>query len=235
MMNVTIHIWGVKPRFMHQISNPSILYFGTPVVLVSTVNEDKSFNLAPISSVFWLGYRCMIGISAQSKTTENILRTHECVLNLPSVHEAEAVNRLALTTGSNPVPEGKLRRGYTHVGDKFGHSGFTSLRADVVNAPRVAECPVHLEASLVAVHPLGAERGFHDIRILTMELTILRVHLAPSILMANHHDRIDPDKWRPLIMSFQEFYGLGEKVHRSTLAQVPEALYRTRDTELSRQ
>lgn len=219
---------------MHHVCNPSILYFGTPVVLVATTNENKTFNLAPISSVFWLGYRCMIGISAQSKTTENILRTRECVLNLPSVHEVEGVNRLALTTGSNPVPEGKVRKGYTHVADKFAHSGFTALPADVVSAPRVSQCPVHLEASLVSLHPLGAEGGFHDIRILTMELRILRVHLAPSIIMDHQRDRIDPDKWRPLIMSFQEFYGLGEKVQRSTLAQVPEQLYRTRDTELTR-
>jgi flavin reductase (DIM6/NTAB) family NADH-FMN oxidoreductase RutF len=43
---------------MHIASEPSILYFGTPVVLISTVNEDGSHNLAPMSSVFWLGWRC---------------------------------------------------------------------------------------------------------------------------------------------------------------------------------
>ncbi len=37
---------------MHISSESSILYFGTPVILVSTVNEDGSFNLAPISSIF---------------------------------------------------------------------------------------------------------------------------------------------------------------------------------------
>ncbi len=52
---------------MHKISDPSILYFGTPVVLVGTTNEDQSYNLAPISSVFWLGSRAMIRISAYSK------------------------------------------------------------------------------------------------------------------------------------------------------------------------
>lgn len=34
------------------------------------------------------------------------------------------------------------------------------------------------------------------------------MHVAPSILMDNETTRIDPDKWRPLILSFQEFYGL---------------------------
>lgn len=97
---------------MHHLSEPSILYFGTPVLLISTSNADGTTNLAPISSVFWLGWRCVIGISAFSKTTENIRRTGECVLNLPSVHQVEAVNRLALTTGTFPVPSGKAQKGY---------------------------------------------------------------------------------------------------------------------------
>jgi flavin reductase (DIM6/NTAB) family NADH-FMN oxidoreductase RutF len=95
---------------MHKRSEPEILYFGTPVVLISTSNEDGSFNIAPISSIFWLGWRCIIGISAVSKTTENIRRSGGCVLNLPSVNEASAVNRLALTTGSYQVPEGKKEK-----------------------------------------------------------------------------------------------------------------------------
>ncbi len=34
---------------------PSILYFGTPVVLLSTHNEDGSTNLTPMSSAWTLG------------------------------------------------------------------------------------------------------------------------------------------------------------------------------------
>ena len=39
----------------------------------------------------------------------------------------------------------------------------------------------------------------------------------------------DPDLWRPLIMSFQKFYGLGPQREPSVLAQVPERLYLTPD------
>src|SRR5438309_1699554 len=108
---------------MHITSEPAILYFGTPVVLVSTINEDGSYNLAPMSSAFWLGWRCLLGLSGRSKTAQNLLRTRECVLNLPSVNEVGAVNRLALTTGANPVPEAKFEQGYRHVKDKFGLAG----------------------------------------------------------------------------------------------------------------
>ena len=33
---------------MHIASEPAILYLGTPVVLIATVNEDGSYNLAPM-------------------------------------------------------------------------------------------------------------------------------------------------------------------------------------------
>jgi hypothetical protein len=40
-------------------------------------------------------------------------------------------------------------------------------------------------------------------------------------------DRIDPDKWRRLIMGFQHFYGLTpDKVRGSELAKIPKAAYR---------
>ncbi|WP_143305720.1 flavin reductase family protein [Chitinophaga vietnamensis] len=219
---------------MHQVSEPAILYFGTPVVLISTLNEDGDPNLAPISSAFWLGWRCSIGIGASSKTAANLLRTRQCVLNLPSVNEVSAVDRLALTTGANPVPEIKQRRGYRYEPRKFETAGFTPQASQMVAPPRVLECPVQLEAKVVAVHPLAEDDPAQQGRLLTMELTILRVYVDDSIRMDGHPDRIDPDKWRPLIMSFQQFYGLGAQVHPSALSQIPEQLYATPDRERAR-
>lgn len=91
---------------------PSILYLGTPVVLVSTRNEDGSANLAPISSIWWLGHTAVIGMGARSHTVSNLRREQECVLNLPSVDMVTEVDRLALTTGSNPVPGYKQDMGF---------------------------------------------------------------------------------------------------------------------------
>jgi len=49
-------------------------------------------------------------------------------------------------------------------------------------------------------------------------------------------NRIDPDKWRPLIMSFQEFYGLAPgKAHASMLGEIPEELYRSPDVDRARE
>lgn len=220
---------------MHLSSTPAILYFGTPVVLIGSVNEDQSFNLAPMSSAFWLGWRCVIGLGSGSQTALNLLRTGECVLNLPSVNEVAAVNRLALTTGRDPVPSFKAARGYRHLRDKFGEAGLTPQASETVMSPRVRECPVQMEAVLEASHGVADGDPLLRGKITTFELRVQRVHLHESILVAGERDRVDPDKWRPLIMSFQKFYGLApDQLHDSTLARIPEAMYRSPDVDRAR-
>ena len=126
----------------HRVTEPNILYFGTPVVLISTLNPDGTANLAPMSSAFWLGWRCMLGLAASSQTTQNLLRTGECVLNLPSSAQAHAVDRIARTTGTDPVPESKLARGYVPVPTWSAHyianPGFRRAVADYLAAERAA-------------------------------------------------------------------------------------------------
>jgi flavin reductase (DIM6/NTAB) family NADH-FMN oxidoreductase RutF len=213
---------------MHRTIDPAILYFGTPVVLVSSLNEDGTPNVAPMSSAWWLGQSCLLGFGARSKTPDNLLRTGECVLNLPSVDQVGHVDRLARTTGSNPVPPHKVGMGYRFEPDKLGAGRLTALPSETVRPPRVRECPVHLEATLTAVHPIAADEPDRAGKLVALEVRIRRVHVAPELAMAGHDDRIDPDKWRPLIMSFCQFYGLGDRVHESELARIPESAYRVR-------
>jgi len=216
----------MKSAPAHTVIDPAILYFGTPVVLVSSTNSDGSPNLAPMSSAWWLGKSCMLGFGARSHTPANILRTGECVLNLPSVHQVAAVNRLARTTGSDPVPPHKIAMGYRHERDKFDVAGLTPLASHLVTSPRVAECPVHLEAVLEGTHPLADSDELRRGKLVALEVRIVRVHVEEGVRMAGYSDRIDPRKWRPLIMSFSEFFGLGDVVHHSTLAEIPESAYR---------
>ena len=213
---------------MHVVSNPAILYFGTPVVLVSSLNEDGSPNLAPMSSAWWLGSSCLLGFGGRSKTPGNILRTRECVLNLPSVAQVAHVDRLARLTGSNPVPEHKVAMGYRYEPDKFEVAGLTPVASLQVAAPRVQECPVQLEAVLEGKTPLAASDPIRAGRLVALEVKIVKVHLEAGILMDGQPDRIDPVKWRPLIMSFCQFFGLGPMVHSSRLAEIPESAYRPR-------
>lgn len=210
-----------------QVIDPAILYFGTPVVLIGSSNSDGSHNLAPMSSAWWVGWRCMLGLASNSKTTENLRRSGECVLNLPSADQVGAVDRLARTTGSNPVPSGKLMRGYRYERNKFSLSGLTPQPGETVAAPRALECPVQIEAKLAHVHHMAEEDPVWRGNLVAIKLRITRIHANPELLMEGHANRIDPDKWRPLIMSFQQFYGLAPgKLQRSELSQIPEAYYR---------
>ncbi|QGM45226.1 flavin reductase family protein [Methylocystis heyeri] len=218
----------------HRSIEPAILYFGAPVILVSTQNQDDTANLAPISSAWWLGWRCMLGLSAASKTTENLIRTGECVLNLPSVNQVGAVDRLARLTGSDPAPESKLAKGYRHEAKKFEAAGLTPVPSCTVAPPRALECPIHMEAVFAAKHGLGEDSPWKG-ALLAFELRVQRVHVAPQILMDGFENRIDPDKWRPLIMSFQNFYGLAEgRVQSSRLAEISEDSYRSPDVDRAR-
>jgi flavin reductase (DIM6/NTAB) family NADH-FMN oxidoreductase RutF len=199
---------------MHRVIQPRVLYFGTPVVLLSTTNQDGTANLAPMSSAWWVGMSCMLGIDETSKTTENLLRTRQCAIGLPASDLVSAVDRLALLTGSETVPEHKRRKGFRYEPDKFGAAGLTALASDEVAPPRVAECPIHLEALVERVHPFGpAESG-----VVAVELAVIRVHVEESLLMPDRPRYVDPDRWDPLIMKFCEFYGEGRNLHPSRLA-----------------
>jgi flavin reductase (DIM6/NTAB) family NADH-FMN oxidoreductase RutF len=228
----------------HKTVEPAILYFGTPVILNSSLNEDGSFNLAPISSVFWLGWRCMLGFEAVSQTAKNIIRTGECVINLPTMDQVDAINRLSRTTGSNPVPDGKAKRGYRYESDKFGTAGLTPMTSETVAPPRVLECPIQLEAMLARVNSVMVDEydySQHDRSaectlegITCLEMRVQRVHVAPSLLMEHDENRIDPDLWRPMIMSFCRYYGLGPEIAASKLAEIPEEQYRSPDIDRAR-
>lgn len=201
---------------MHRVITPKILYFGTPVVLISTLNLDGSANLAPMSSAWWLDQSCMLGLGTRSHTVENLRRERQCVLNLPSAAMVTAVDRLALTTGSNPVPDYKVKMRFRHESQKFAVAGLTSTPSDLVRPPRVAECPVQLEAVVEQFQPFGNP----DDHSVAIEVRIVRVHVDDQLLNAEKRHHIDPDKWKPLIMSFLEFYGLGKQLHPSRLAEV---------------
>jgi flavin reductase (DIM6/NTAB) family NADH-FMN oxidoreductase RutF len=210
----------------HVAIDPAILYFGTPVALLSTRNADGSDNLMPMSSVWWIGHAAALGLGTRSQTAENLARERELVINLPSVGQVDLVDRLALTTGRDPVPGIKHDVGYRHVRDKFAHAGLTRRESDTVRAKRVAECPVQIEARVVGLHPLVDRDDPEGAGAVVAMAVVQQVHIDPALRMDGHPNRIDPDRWRPLVMSFQRFYGLGPEVHPSRLATIDEEWYR---------
>lgn len=210
---------------LHREIEPAILYFGTPVVLITTLNEDGSTNVAPISSAWWLGWSCMIGIDGSSKTTENLKRTGECVLNLPSDNMAEKVDSIALYTGSQRVPLHKKALGYRYSDDKLKLGGFTLEPSTTVAVSRLKECQIHLEAKVAKIHDFGGADPKMGVPAAAIELTVEKIHAVDAIMKEGEKDRVDPNLWRPLLMSFREFFGLGNQPARSKLAKGPEQQY----------
>jgi flavin reductase (DIM6/NTAB) family NADH-FMN oxidoreductase RutF len=211
---------------MHKTIDPTILYFGTPVALISTLNPDGSPNLAPMSSAWWLGWSCMLGLGQMGQTSDNLIRTRECVINLPSEDLVTLVDRLALTTGKNPVPEKKRQWGYRYEPDKFGIAAFTSVEAESVAPPRVRECPVHMEGIVHDFRSFGK-----NVNANVFEVHIVKLHVDEKLLVGDGpRAHIDPARWRPLIMSFCRFFGLGGEVHPSRLAESDFMKFMTQGT-----
>lgn len=183
----------------------------------------------------------MLGFEVASQTAQNLLRTGEIVINLVADSQVDAVNNLSMLTGTNPVPEGKSQRGYRYEPDKFGAAGLTPVPSETVRPPRVQECPVQMEAELVQAVPAMVDEYDYSQHeraaectlsgILCFEVRIKRVHVDPRILMSDNQNRIDPNAWRPLIMSFCRYYGLGPELVESELARIPELQYRTPDID----
>jgi flavin reductase (DIM6/NTAB) family NADH-FMN oxidoreductase RutF len=200
---------------MHKTIEPTILYFGTPVALISTLNEDGTPNIAPMSSAWWLGWSCMLGLGSMGLTSDNLIRTRECVINLPSEEQVTNVDRRALTTGKDPVPEKKLGWGYRFEPEKFTEAGLTPMPSVDVLPPRIAECPVQMEGVVHEFRPFGK-----NVSANAFEVHIVKLHVEESLLIGDaSRPHIDPEKWRPLIMSFCRFFGVGDELHPSRLAE----------------
>ena len=211
---------------MHQTIDPAILYWGSAVIIISSRNPDGTTNLAPMSSAWWLGQRCMLGLAANSQTTINMQRTKKCVLNLPSDTMVNQVNALAKTTGRQDKSPFKTAAGYCYVKDKFKLAQLTPMASEMVEPSRVLECPVQMEAELVAFNEMNRDEEGKERLFLGIEIKILRVHAEEAILQTVEGNKVDADRWRPLVTVFQHLYGLSSRLQRSRLAEIEEEKYR---------
>lgn len=198
---------------MKRVIQPKMLYFGTPVVLLSSENADGTTNIAPMSSAWWLGSTAMLGMSVHSQTVRNLMERPQCVLNLVPGHLVGAVDRLALLTGRREITAAKAARGYRYEPDKFRAAGLTP--APFAAGPAgVAECPIQLQARVRDIRPVeGGESGLR-----ALEAFVHAVHVEEALLLRSHRDHIDPLGWDPLIMKFTEYFAGGTSAHPSSLA-----------------
>lgn len=183
--------------------HPKILYYGTPVALVGSENEDGSFNLAPMSSSWALGYTIVLGFGKSSQTAANLCERPHLTINFPSPAMVEAVERLAPLTGRTDVPMQKRAQFRTERG-KFEAAKLTPVASCDVRVPRVAECPLQFEASVEEIHALRDEH----VDGLVVQARVLRVHAHPEIVQGGSH--IDVGAWHPLLYVYRHYFGRGE-------------------------
>ncbi|MGZ7442700.1 flavin reductase family protein [Paenibacillus sp. TH7-28] len=195
-----------------RVIHPKILYYGTPVILLSTLNEDGTANISPISSSWALGDIIVLGIGLGGKAAENLDRHRECVINLPGPALWENVERLAPTTGKTPVPEAKREMGFTFEKDKFAVSGLTPAASHQIKPARIRECPLQIEAEVLS---LRVPEHTPDFAI--VETRAVQVHAHRNIIL--DENRIDPRKWSPLIYNFRHYFGLGEQLGKTFRAE----------------
>jgi flavin reductase (DIM6/NTAB) family NADH-FMN oxidoreductase RutF len=204
----------------HITIHPSVLYVGTPVALITTRNSDGTANISPMSSAWAIFDRVVLGMTSTSKGRENLVREGELVLNFPSPELWPQVEALARATGRNPVPPHKEKIGYHFEPDKFAASGFTPQPSEQVAPPRIAECPIQLEARLVTAHgPGGAWPSGRPEAFQIVEVKVVRVHAREDIVIprTNH---IDTARWQPLLYVFRHYFGTGPDLGRTFKAEV---------------
>jgi flavin reductase (DIM6/NTAB) family NADH-FMN oxidoreductase RutF len=198
--------------------SPSILYFGNPVAIVSSINSDGSPNLAPISSFWGLGWTMVLGLLGDTQTLDNLQREPDCVVNVPSPDLWEAVERLAPLTGKNPVPSEKSAK-FRFEPDKFVAAALTPMASESVKASRVKECPVQLEATVSHIHTLHGEPRLDKLGGgAAVEVRILKAHVRSDFILRENY--VDPEKWQPLIYNFRHYFGLGDELGKTFRAEI---------------
>jgi flavin reductase (DIM6/NTAB) family NADH-FMN oxidoreductase RutF len=197
----------------HLTIEPSILYVGTPVELLSTENSDGTFNLAPMSSAWALGEVVVLGLGDNGQTAKNLRHRPDLVINFPAPHLWENVERIAGFTGRDPVPAAKQDR-FRYEPAKFEAAGLTPVQSELVRPPRVAECPLQFEARAVQVS-LDVAGDFFIV-----QAKVLKVHADERIVVPGT-SYVDPARWSPLIYNFRHYFGLGGELGESFRTETP--------------
>ncbi|MES2253543.1 MAG: flavin reductase family protein [Pseudomonadota bacterium] len=198
---------------------PSILYVGTPVALITSLNSDGTTNISPMSSAWAIFDRVVLGMTSTSKGRENAVRERQVVINFPLADLWRRVEAIARATGRDPVPPHKKKIGYEFVPEKFDAAGLTPQTSDLVRPPRIAECPLQFEAEIAGWHdPAGHWPEDRPETFQIVEAKVLRVHARADIVIpgTNH---IDTTKWNPLLYVFRHYFGTGADLGRTFKAE----------------
>lgn len=154
-----------------------------PICFASTVDSDGNINLSPFSFFNMFSTKPPICVFSPARrvrdnttkhTLENVLQVKECVINVVNYSMVQQMS-LASTEYAKGVNE-------------FEKAGFTMLKSELVQPPRVAEAPVQFECVINQVIPLGDNHGAGNLILAEVKL----IHINEDILDAS--GKIDQEK-----------------------------------------
>ncbi|MFF4605548.1 hypothetical protein ACFY12_22770 [Streptomyces sp. NPDC001339] len=155
----------------------------TPALL-STENDDGTFVLVELRIRWELGPVVSLWLPTRGRTARNLAVRPDVVFNLPPD-----------ATGSTDPQEG-LGSLAPSADAPWTDTPWTEP-SELVRPPRLAHCPVQLEARRVG------ERTVVDGAWTQIEAQVLRVHADPRWLLPLSNRRIDRGAWHPPVHDFR--------------------------------
>ncbi len=170
---------------------PGNMVYPLPAVMVS-VRDDKGED--NIITVAWTGTICTnppmayISVKPERYSYHMLKESKEFVINLTTKDLAYATDFCGVTSGRDL--------------DKFERCHLTKEKADIVNAPMIAESPVNIECKVRSIEELGSHHMFLA--------DVVAVHADEAYMDEN--GRFCLDKASPIAYSHGTYYTLGEKL-----------------------
>lgn len=146
-----------------------------PICFASTIDKDGNINLSPFSFFNMFSSNppmCVFSPARRVRdnttkhTLQNVLEVKEVVINIVNYSMVQQTS-LASTEYAKGVNE-------------FEKAGFTMLKSEMVQPPRVAEAPVQLECVVKEVIHLGENPGAGNLILAEVKL----IHIKEEILDA---------------------------------------------------
>ncbi|MCL2549380.1 MAG: flavin reductase family protein [Methanimicrococcus sp.] len=172
---------------------PSTAAFPTPTWVIATYDKNGRANAMTAA---WGGVAnsspasVFVAVRPDRYTYENILIKREFTICIPSEEHVKEADYFGIESGRDI--------------DKIEAAGLTAVKAEKVNAPYIAEFPMHLECRLADRMNLGS----HFVII----GQIVDVKAREEIM--DHKDSIEIQKLKPIIYSptDKNYYGVGEEI-----------------------
>ena len=161
-----------------------------PVYIIGTYNTDGTPNAM---NAAWGGIsedkEISICVSAEHKTTENILARKAFTVSMATAKYMAACDYVGVVSG-NKEP------------DKFAKAGFHAIKSEFVDAPLIDELPMAVECRLISYDPESCR----------LVGEIVNVSADESVL--NEEGKVDTGKLQPITYDPMNHYylALGEKV-----------------------